>query len=108
MDQSDAMGINSPYLEVLQALMGHCTFKTKKVILTDCPDFIKKAKKVARKHLCGTQNGNAYCAEIVAPFCTKDGICSSVAPKINLKTSRKLLQGQQPIFLQMIIDPANP
>jgi hypothetical protein len=102
------MGIKTPYLEVLQALMGQCASKTKKVILTHCPSFIKKAKMVLRNYLCGTQNGDAYCAEIVAPFCTKNGTCSPVAPKMNPKTSRRRLQDEQPIFLQRIMDPENP
>jgi hypothetical protein len=38
------MGIKTPYLEVLQALMGQCTSKTKKVIHTHCPSYIKMAQ----------------------------------------------------------------
>jgi hypothetical protein len=85
------MGIKSPYSEVLDALMGQCTTKPKVSLLTHCPDFIKKALKGVKRELCGTQNGNAYCGEIVAPYCAKDGTCSSVAPKNIPKTARRRL-----------------
>jgi cell division protein FtsI/penicillin-binding protein 2 len=102
------MGINSPYIEVLHALMGICTTKTKTVLLTNCPKYYKKAKKGAKEYLCGKQNGDAFCGEIVTPWCTKDGTCSSVAPKNIPKTARRRLQSQKPFILRRFSDTANP